>query len=298
MSSTGKNKNLTERIRYLPSDAYPYDLEIFRVSDLKRRTSNEVMRRSFNYEFFMLIFITNGHSEQVIDFKSVQCKTGDLLIIRPGQAHNFGRDQEWDGWIVLFRPEFVMSASRSLHNLTLVVDLEQIPEQITLKDEDLQRVMTLINQMRADTLIDASMDNVQALLRYQILTLLTLFNVLHGRRQSKDGINSHALQRFIQFKTLVDECYSKWHQVAKYAERLGCTEKSLTRASLMTVGVTAKAFIAARINLEAKRLLAHSDLPITALAEKLGFDETTNFTKFFKREAGFTPSEFRRRQTE
>ena len=298
MSSTGKNKKLTERIRYHPSDAYPYDLEIFRVSELKRRTSNEVMLRTFNYEFYMLIFITNGYSEQVIDFKSVQCKTGDLLIMRPGQAHNFGRDQEWDGWIILFRPEFVMSASRSLHNLMLVVDLEQIPEQITLNDEDLQRVTTLINQMRADTLIDASMENVQALLRYQILILLTLLNILHGRKQTKDGITSHALQRFKQFQTLVDECYSKWHQVAEYAKRLGCTEKSLTRASLMAVEITAKAFIAARINLEAKRLLAHSDLPITAMAEKLGFDEATNFTKFFKREAGFTPSEFRRRQRE
>jgi AraC-like DNA-binding protein len=32
------------------------------------------------------------------------------------------------------------------------------------------------------------------------------------------------------------------------------------------------------------------------MAEKLGFEETTHFTKFFKRETGCTPTEFRQKQ--
>jgi AraC-like DNA-binding protein len=35
---------------------------------------------------------------------------------------------------------------------------------------------------------------------------------------------------------------------------------------------------------------------VVAIAEKLGFDEPTNFSKFFKREVGGTPAEFRKRQ--
>lgn len=60
--------------------------------------------------------------------------------------------------------------------------------------------------------------------------------------------------------------------------------------------MTAKAIIAARINLEAKRLLVHTSLPVGTIAEQLGFDEPTNFGKFFKREAGCTPAAFRRAQ--
>ena len=33
-----------------------------------------------------------------------------------------------------------------------------------------------------------------------------------------------------------------------------------------------------------------------AIADKLGFDEPTNFSKFFRREADDSPAEFRRRQ--
>lgn len=81
--------------------------------------------------------------------------------------------------------------------------------------------------------------------------------------------------------------------IASYADALGCTEKSLTRAAREASGQNAKAVIAARIVLEAKRLLAHADRPIYLIAEGLGFAEATNFAKFFRRETGLTPAGFR-----
>ena len=87
-----------------------------------------------------------------------------------------------------------------------------------------------------------------------------------------------------------------WHQVRQYAESLNCSERKLTRAALDAVGMSAKTYLTSRIMLEAKRLLAHTSSSITSIGEGLGFDETTNFIKFFKRKAGCTPSEFRRKR--
>ena len=70
----------------------------------------------------------------------------------------------------------------------------------------------------------------------------------------------------------------------------------MARAVTAVRGTTAKAVIAARINLEAKRLLVHTDLAVAGIAQKLGFDEATNFSKFFKLEVGCAPAEFRKRQ--
>ena len=56
--------------------------------------------------------------------------------------------------------------------------------------------------------------------------------------------------------------------------------------------------IAARIVLEAKRMLAHTGLPVGTIAQTLGFEETTHFSKFFKRVADLTLGEFRLKQTE
>jgi AraC-like DNA-binding protein len=68
------------------------------------------------------------------------------------------------------------------------------------------------------------------------------------------------------------------------------------RACLATAGATPKTLIERRVTLEAKRLLAHSRLPVGELATRLGFSETTNFVKFFRRMEGLTPTLFRARQ--
>jgi len=150
--------------------------------------------------------------------------------------------------------------------------------------------------MSEDSLIDAPAEDVHTLLRYQLYALVTWLGIIHNRHRVRDKSHSHALLRFTRFQKLVEERFAEWSQVSEYALRLGCTERSLTRATTAAVGVSAKAFISTRINLEAKRLLVHTDFPICAIAEKLGFEEATHFSKFFKRETGCTPAEFRRRQ--
>ncbi len=50
------------------------------------------------------------------------------------------------------------------------------------------------------------------------------------------------------------------------------------------------------MTLEAQRLLAHTDLPVATIGRALGFSEATNFGKFFTRQTGNTPGDFRRTQ--
>ena len=232
----------------------------------------------------------------MVDFKSISCAPGSLLVLRAGQAHNYGQDEDWDGWNVLVRPEFVLPVSTTSHDLKLALDLERLPEHMNLNSQELRKVTDLLQQMREDTLIEAPPEDLHALLRHQLHTLLTRLSILQGRWQAQEPMISPASQRFQRFQQLVDKRFAEWHQVADYASELCYTEKSLARAVAAAMGMTAKTFIAARINLEAKRLLVHTDMPIVTIAEKLGFDEPTNFSKFFKREVGCTPGEFRRRQ--
>ncbi|MDO8286527.1 MAG: AraC family transcriptional regulator [Rhodoferax sp.] len=284
-----------QRLGYRPQAPYQLDLEVFSVADLRLRGKEQV-RVTHRYEFHTLVCVTQGTCTQMVDFKSITCEPGSLLVVRAGQAHNYGQSEDWDGWNLLFRPEFVLPVSTTAHDLKLALNLEQLPEHMVLSSQELRKVTDLLQQMREDTLIDAQQEDVHALLRHQLHTLLTRLSILQGRQPAQDPLVSPASQRFRRFQQLVDERFAEWHQVADYAGQLGYTEKSLARAVAAATGMTAKAFIAARINLEAKRLLVHTEASVVAIAEKLGFDEPTNFSKFFKREVNCTPAEFRRRQ--
>ena len=62
------------------------------------------------------------------------------------------------------------------------------------------------------------------------------------------------------------------------------------------LGKPAGEVIRDRLLLEAKRLLVNVDMGIAEIAYKLSFTDHAHFTKFFKKETGETPDEFRKRQ--
>lgn len=255
------------------------------MSDLRQR-AQEKLRTTHRYEFHALVYVTQGQCTQMVDFKSVNCVAGSLIVLRAGQAHNYGSDKDWAGWNLIFRPEFLEPTN----------DLEQLPEYMALNHDEMRDIVGFIEQMCKDTLIDAPQQDVHKLLRHQTHALLTRLNIFQRQKQIEPLQTSPTTQRFKKFQQLVEERFWQWHRVADYAVELGYTEKTLSRAINASIGVSAKAFITARIVLEAKRLLVHTDMPVAAIADKLGFDEPTHFNKFFKREVHDTPAEFRRRQ--
>ncbi|MGW7487552.1 helix-turn-helix transcriptional regulator [Streptomyces sp. NPDC054786] len=98
---------------------------------------------------------------------------------------------------------------------------------------------------------------------------------------------------FHRYRAAVEEHFTEWHQVADYARVMGYDRRTLTRAARAATGVGAKEFLDQRILLEAKRLLAHTDLPVSRCAQRLGFLDAANFTTFFQRGTGQSPSTWR-----
>jgi AraC family transcriptional activator of pobA len=81
-------------------------------------------------------------------------------------------------------------------------------------------------------------------------------------------------------------------KAALYARRLDYSPRTLNRATQETVGRTAKQYVDDRVVLEAKRLLAHSDITVAECASRTGFDDPANFSKFFRARTGLTPGTF------
>ncbi|WP_105439975.1 helix-turn-helix domain-containing protein [Neorhizobium sp. T25_13] len=288
-----RNASKVDQLAYRPRGR-ELDVEVFRFTDLRRRVARAEILALYHYTFHTLICVTDGAVTQLVDFQPVTCSTGSLLVLRPGQVHSFGSDEGWDGWMVLFRAEFLPSEAQTTADLLPALGLDRLPDHLSLSTADFHAVGEIITRMQLDAAIDAMAKDVHALLRYQLCALLLRLTILQDRQVGGADARSLAVQRFAKFRRLVEQNYAGWHQVSAYASALGCTEKSLTRAALEATGQSAKSVITARIALEAKRLLVHTDRPIYLIAEGLGFEEATNFAKFFKRETDRAPIGFRR----
>ena len=288
-------KNKIKQINYHPPVAYPLDLEIVSVLDLRQRVGDERLKPLLQYKFYALLMVTQGECSHVIDFKPVLSKPGSLILFHPGQIHQFSLEQGWDGWIVSFHHEFLLPKQEpeQKSNLAKFMEDRLLTEQLDLQNDEYRLVTDVIVQMKADTQLDQPADDVHGVLRHQLLALLLRLKIWQNQRLKQKNFTQSNLERFKKLQQAVEESFSKWHRVAEYAQYLECSEKSLTRCTLELAGISTKAFIASRINLEAKRLLSYTDSAIKVISADLGFDETTNFVKFFKNETGCTPGEFR-----
>ena len=98
-----------------------------------------------------------------------------------------------------------------------------------------------------------------------------------------------------RFLDLVDAGFRTEKKVSAYARRMGVPEKRLQAATAAAFGKSPKALIDERAALEAKRLLVYGGGSVKEIAFALGFEETTNFVKWFRKHAGTTPAGFRAR---
>ena len=99
-----------------------------------------------------------------------------------------------------------------------------------------------------------------------------------------------------KFKHAVEEKHTEWHSSSKYASHLNITPDHLNRTIKALIGKTAKEYVQNRIVIAAKRLLYFSDLSNKEIGYELGFSEASNFSAFFKKNSGTSPTNFRNPQ--
>ncbi len=161
-----------------------------------------------------------------------------------------------------------------------------------LEEPSRHRIGSLLDALADEYGQSSAHDDSPALLRHLLAALL-----IHVARLPRPPTLEPAADGgrtgFARFLDELERDFTRSRSVRDSAARLGYFPRTLTRMSLQATGKSAKAVIDGRVSLEAMRLLAHTDRPVAAIADDLGFSEPTNFVKFFTALAGTTPGAFR-----
>ena len=94
-------------------------------------------------------------------------------------------------------------------------------------------------------------------------------------------------------RRLVEEHFRKERMISFYAEKLAITADRLNDHVKRVSGVTAGHLIRQRVLTEAKRALVFTGQPIHEVSYDLGFTDPSHFARFFRKQTGTTPQEFR-----
>lgn len=244
-------------------------------------------------EFYIILFIEKGNGFHTIDFTDYSCESGAILTIRKDQIHKFSNNKSLRGSALLFTNDFLVSYLEQLEtqkSLQLFNELLGVPK-IQLTNNEKNEVSELIKRIKKEYF---EFNDAYALeiIRSELHILITkLYRIKSQRKQIIS--NRKYLNEFIEFQKLVEENVTSTTRVNDFARMMGVSTKTLNNISKSIINKTAKEFIDEICLKQIKRLLINTELSIKEIAYESGFEETTNFYKYFKRQTKTTPEQFR-----
>ncbi|MDH6138201.1 AraC-like DNA-binding protein [Kitasatospora sp. GP30] len=285
-------------IAYDNPDRLPAGLEVLTFTALKSRLRSSVARRPSRLDFHQVMLVRGGKGTAMVDFVAHPCTRGTLLHLRPGQVQRLpsdarGRPADLDAVLLLFTADFPppLPATREVLDGFGPVAWQLAPTEFDAFDRAVAELAAEYGTLRSEQLPELT-----GALLCQLVGALLIRLARLADRGEPSASGPHGAEVYLAFRRELERSFATSRSVEDYAARLGYSPRTLTRACLAATGRSAKQLADARVALQAQRLLAHTELPVAAIGRALGFSEATNFGKFFARETGRTPGEFRRAQ--
>jgi len=265
-----------------------FQVEVF---DAKRHFSVKYPHR---HDFFEVLYLQKGSGYHVIDANKYEIKPPCVFFMSPGQAHKLELSNDIEGFIFIFTSDFYLlnrSNQNSLIEFPFFYTIHQDNPPLLLENEnDIRFLETLFRQSIAET--NRTGDFTIELLRSILDLILTTCAARYPINENlvNKGKGQILVKRFFH---LVEENHQKNLSLSDYAGMIGVTANHLTQTVKLLTGKTSSQIVKTKQLLEIKRLLVHTNLSVSEIANQLNFEDQSYFTKFFKRETGITPIQYR-----
>ncbi len=251
------------------------------------------LQQAHKHDFYHLVFFTDGAGSQTIDFERFEVKPFQFYFMIPGQVHHWAFEGHVDGYVVNFSASFFQS---------FLLKADYFEQFSFFSGNANEAVIEVPVAMQADMinlfekLLRESEDKQRGALDMVRLLLVELF-ISIGRLSAPNEqkqVSPYNLTLLKSFRNLIETNFRTLKLPKEYAELLYITPNHLNALCNDLLDISAGEVIRNRVVLEAKRLLVNPELGITEIANQLNFNDNSYFTKFFKKQTGSTPEEFRK----
>lgn len=248
---------------------------------------NKEKRLQTNY--YIDVFINKGNIVIEIDMKEYLLDSPSSILMQPGnsfQIISFSSDLSINIFVVAkhIRNHFLDSfgTSVSLHNSIRL----KCYSHFNKKEADvMMRFVNELNEVIAET------DNPFRLNIVQHLNTAYYYRYFYSLFSNLKTNSKNISDRFFQ---LLEENFINKQDVEFYADCFSFSKGYFETTIKNATGRSFKSWLDEKLISEAKRLLTESENSIDYVAEFLGFNSQSNFSRFFKRMTNLSPIEFRK----
>jgi AraC-like DNA-binding protein len=249
----------------LPSQHIPYYAGTF------EGTEDTEIEWPHRHSFFSFIWFMEGTGFYVIDFDEHEIKPDRVFFVGPKQIHNWDYSENCKGYVIAV--DSTLGEELNLNYTFPYIDISGKPKDL---------LSLIFPDIIAD--FDKQRDvNIDIRYIYQLC----------GRFAERNDMQCYASNPYIaNFKKLISENQAQPHVIDWYADKLHLPTEELNSLCKEYTGATAKQYLLDIQLTEAKRLLLYSGYNVNEIAFRLGFEDSSYFSRIFKKKTSYTPSDF------
>ncbi|MFL5064236.1 MAG: helix-turn-helix domain-containing protein [Xanthobacteraceae bacterium] len=243
---------------------------------------------------FQILAIERGGGDMLYEAATIPFAAPAAILIPPTAAHGFRFTPEaTEGWVVSFTEDVAEAlGERSGEGLARLRALAVQPVVPLAAGAELKRLSTLCGELHEERFL------ARQGFRLAMRGLLALIAIEVGRlalsRARSGSVTLEPTDATVSvLRRLVEEHFRRQRLLGFYAEKLAMTPDRLNDHVKRATGVTAGHLIRQRVLTEAKRQLVFTTEPIHEIAGELAFSDPSHFARFFRKQTGMTPQEFR-----
>lgn len=260
------------------------EVEVKELSIVKQHPS--LMGHPHKVNFHQIIWVNKGSATFCIDFQDKRVQAGQMFVIAAGQVCQFDIVSEYSGKLILFTEAFfdISELNSNFLYTSETFNPTSLNRIVNVDNEEISQLASFLEKE-----LKKPIDRFQNHIAHSYLEIILL--EIERRLAFDLPLKLNSLGRL--FYNAVEQHFRESRKTEFYADLLNVSEKVLSKEVKAMTGKTPKNYVDYRTVLEAKRLLSYSAMSAKEIAFELGFDEPTNFHKYFSKLVGQTPLEFR-----
>lgn len=243
---------------------------------------------------FQILLIERGGGEMTFEAAAISFEAPCAILVPASVAHGFRlRPAETDGWLITFSEDIDAGIGKKGEALAQLKALAAAPV-VPLADGQREQLGKLAKQLHEEESLaragfQIAMRGLLALITVEVARLAAA----RARSSGDEVALEPAAATLADLRKLIEEHFRKERRLAFYAAKLGLSVDRLNAHVRRAAGVTAGRLIRQRVLTEAKRDLVLTGRPIHDIAADLAFSDPSHFARFFRKQTGAAPQEFR-----
>lgn len=247
---------------------------------------------------FSFIMVTQGYCTIHVDYIPYHLQENMCIVLRRKLLiSKFSLSEDFEGYQLIIKQEFLrMSMGHNVLPTKEIFNRRVLLPVLKVDAPDFDRMMGYIHQLITGISLETHLYQRSLIQNIVCNISLEMWNITAKLPEKELGkgktptIQEKLTAKFIHMLHTSNE---KKQDVAEYAQKLNVSAAYLTRTLRKVTGRTGSGWISEVLTNEIKIRLHYPGKSIQEIAEELNFSDQASLSKFFRKNAGMSPLEYR-----